>query len=168
MTHYTIRPVIEQDVPFLWEMLYASIYVPKGQAPMSRDVLSDPLISKYVEGWGREGDLGFIAVDAEGKPLGSITLRYYSGRHRGFGYVRDDVPELCMALAAVYRGQGIGTALMRALFDGMREKGIRQVSLSVDPGNRAAMSLYARFGFRQVGWVGTSITMVAVVPRSLE
>lgn len=164
MTNYTIRPVTEQDVPFLWEMLYASLYVPEGQAPMSRDVLRDPMLSKYVEGWGREGDLGYIAVNAEGEPLGSITLRYFSGDHRGFGYVRDDVPELGMALAAGYRGQGIGTALLRALFDGMKEKGIRQVSLSVDPGNQAAILLYARFGFRQVGWVDTSITMIAEIP----
>lgn len=68
-----------------------------------------------------------------------------------------------MALLPESRGQGIGTALMKELFRGMKEKGIHKVSLSVDPGNAAAMRLYERFGFQEVGVSGTSITMVADV-----
>ena len=38
-------------------------------------------------------------------------------------------------------------------------KGINKISLSVDP-NNPAMKLYKRFGFKEVGMEGTSITMI--------
>ncbi|QSF47362.1 GNAT family N-acetyltransferase [Paenibacillus tianjinensis] len=158
---YTIRPVAEADTPFLWEMLYESLYVPEGQQPFNRNVINEPFLSKYVEGWGKEGDLGFIAANSKGLSVGSITARLFTEDNKGFGYVSKDIPELGLALKPEYRGRGIGAALLKALIDEMKEKGIKGVSLSVDPGNLAAVRLYQRFGFKEVGMVGTSITMVA-------
>jgi RimJ/RimL family protein N-acetyltransferase len=158
---YKIRPIAEQDVPFLWEMLYESLYVPEGQEPFGRELIEEPTISKYVEEWGRKGDLGYIAVNSEGQSIGSITIRYFSANNKGFGYISNDVPELGMAIIPEYRGKGVGTALVKVLFDKMIEMGIKRVSLSVDPHNLAAVKLYQRFGFKEVGTVDTSITMSA-------
>jgi RimJ/RimL family protein N-acetyltransferase len=158
---YTIRPITDQDIPLLWEMLYESLYVPEDQEPFSRNVIKEPFLSKYVEDWGREGDLGYIAENSEGRPVGSITIRYFNEENKGFGYVSNDIPELGMALKTEYRGKGIGTALLKELIDELKEKGIKGISLSVDPGNLAAVKLYQRFGFKEVGMVDTSITMVA-------
>ncbi len=160
---FTIRPIHPNDVPFLWEMLYKSLFVPEGQEPFSLDIINDPLLSKYVEGWGRKGDFGFIAIDNKGKHIGSITARYFDENNQSFGYVDENVPELGMALIEEYRGFGVGTALMASLFHEAHQKRIERISLSVDPGNTAAMKLYQRFGFEEVGMVGTSITMVASV-----
>ncbi|MBT2292962.1 GNAT family N-acetyltransferase [Paenibacillus albidus] len=160
---YTIRTVEEQDIPFLWEMLYESLYVPEGHPPFRREILREPDIAKYVEGWGREGDLGYIAVNDKGEPLGSVTLRYFDQSCGGFGYVGADVPELGMALKAEYRGQGIGKALLKRLFEELSLRKVQKVSLSVDPDNPAAVKLYKRFGFKQIGIVGTSITMIAEI-----
>ncbi|GAF06111.1 acetyltransferase [Paenibacillus pini JCM 16418] len=150
---------------FLWEMLYESMYVPEGHEPLSRDILQDPHISKYMEGWGRKGDYGLVAI-SEGKPVGSITIRYLSEDNKGYGYVSDDIPELGMAISQNYRGQGIGSALLHRLFEDLRSKNVTKVSLSVDPNNRAAMKLYRKFGFHKVGMEGTSITMVANLNRN--
>ena len=68
---YTIRVVTKDDIPFLWEMLYQSIFVPEGQEPLDKDIINEPSISKYVEGWGSDGDFGFKAV---GKTGTSITM----------------------------------------------------------------------------------------------
>jgi ribosomal protein S18 acetylase RimI-like enzyme len=160
---YTIRQIMEQDVPFVWDMLYESLFVPEGAKPFDREILQDPAIAKYAEGWGRTGDIGFIAVTDDGQPMGTITARFFTEDNQGFGFVAADIPELGMALSPVYRGLRIGTALMEALFEGLRQKGIAKISLSVDPGNKAAVKLYRRFGFEEVGAVGTSITMVADV-----
>ncbi|WP_438347988.1 GNAT family N-acetyltransferase [Paenibacillus sp. FA6] len=165
MNIYTIRPIVEQDVPFLWDMLYESLYVPEGQEPFSREVMKEPFISKYVDNWGKEGDMGYIAVNSEGQSIGSITIRYFSEENKGYGYINPDVPELGMALMPEYRGKGIGTALLKRLFEGMREMEIMRISLSVDPNNLAAVKVYQRFGFKEVGMVGTSITMVADLYR---
>lgn len=158
---YIIRRINQNDISFLQEMLYESLFVPEGQKPFSREILNDPLISKYVDGWGRDGDFGFIAINHEGKPIGSITARFFNESNKGFGYVDEDIPEIGMALLEEYRGKGIGTALLDKLFKEANTKNIRRVSLSVDPINKVAVKLYQRFGFEEVGMVDTSITMVA-------
>ncbi|MGG3508655.1 GNAT family N-acetyltransferase [Paenibacillus lautus] len=163
MNSYHIRVAGREDESFLREMLYESLYVPEGEEPFSRDILEEPFMKKYVDDWGRAGDLGYIAVNATGKPIGSITIRHFDEENKGFGYVSDDIPELGMALLPESRRQGLGTALMKELFRGMKEHGIQKVSLSVAPENTGAMKLYERFGFQEVGVSGTSITMVADV-----
>lgn len=160
---FTIRRATAQDVAFLWDMLFESLYAPEGQEPFSREILQEPHLAKYVKGWGRPGDIGYIAVNKEGQAVGSITARLYDEANKGFGYVADDIPELGMAILSEYRGHGLGKSLMTALFDALKEAGVKQVSLSVDPGNTAAVKLYERFGFVEVGVVGTSITMIAPV-----
>ncbi|MDR9856520.1 GNAT family N-acetyltransferase [Paenibacillus sp. VCA1] len=164
--NYAIRPISDQDIPFLWDMLYESLYVPEGGKPFGREILQDPAIAKYAEHWGRPGDIGWIAVTDDGQPMGTITARLFDESNRGYGYIGPDVPELGMAISQSYRGKGIGTALMKALFDELRKQGISRVSLSVDPNNEAAVKLYRRFGFIDVGVVDTSITMVADVKRT--
>ncbi len=161
--NYRIRPIQAEDVEFLWDMLYESLFVPEGQEPFSREILKEPFISKYVEGWGRSGDFGCIAMNDEGRPVGSISARYFDESNQGFGYVDNDVPELGMAIVEEYRGLGMGTALLSELFTEAKRREIGRLSLSVDPTNAAAMKLYQRFGFEEVGKVGTSITMVANV-----
>lgn len=157
---YTVRPIRKDDITFLWEMLYESLFVPEGQEPFSKDIIKDPFISKYVDGWGQEGDFGFIAINNEDQPIGSITARYFNENNKGFGYIDKDTPELGMAILSEFRGNGIGTALLNQLFEEAKKKGIKKLSLSVDPTNRAAVHLYQRFGFIEVGMVGTSITMI--------
>nr|WP_254777327.1 GNAT family N-acetyltransferase [Paenibacillus sp. cl6col] len=98
--------------------------------------------------------------------MGSITVRYFSEDKPGYGFVSSEVPELGMAILPAYRGQGLGSALMKKLFAGLSEQGVERVSLSVDPDNAAAVKLYQRFGFKAVGEVGTSITMLAHVNRA--
>lgn len=159
MTTCTIRAITEQDIPFLWDMLYESIYTPLGQESASRDILKHPAISKYVEGWGRVGDTGYIAVNELGQSIGSITIRYFNRDNKGYGYVNDETPELGMAIRSEYRGRGIGTELLKTLLEHAKIKGIKTISLSVDP-NNLAMKIYKRFGFREVGMEGTSITMI--------
>jgi ribosomal protein S18 acetylase RimI-like enzyme len=160
---YTIRPIIQEDIPYLWEMLYESLFIPEGKQPFNKEIIHEPFISKYVEGWGREGDFGFIAITYDGKSIGSITARYFNEENKGFGYVSDDVPEIGMALLKEYRRQGIGTALLNTLFKEANEKKIKRLSLSVDPINKGVLKLYKRFGFKEVGMTGTSITMITNV-----
>lgn len=158
---FSIRPIEDNDTNFLWEMLYESLFVSEGQDPFDKGIINDPLISKYVDGWGRDGDIGFIAINNEGKPVGSITARFFNESNKGFGYIDSDVPELGMALLQEYRSRGVGSVLLEELFKECISRRIRRISLSVDPANTAAMKLYKRFGFKEIGEVGTSITMVA-------
>lgn len=151
----SIRPLTADDEPFLWEMLFQAIHVPDGHAPLSRDVLNLPELARYVQGWGRDGDCGFLA--AVGEPVGAVWLRLLVGEDRGFGYVADDTPELSIALLPEFRGRGIGTQLLGRLC--AAPCGGAAMSLSVSADN-PAVRLYRRFGFEVVGESGDSLTMV--------
>ena len=58
---YVIRPLTASDEPLLWDMLYQALQTAQG-AP-SRDILQQPEYARYVEGWGRAGDTGFVVSD---------------------------------------------------------------------------------------------------------
>lgn len=152
-----IRPLTLTDEPFLWEMLYQALYVPEGQPPFPREIVQEPEISRYVQGWGRADDSGFVAL-AEGQPVGAVWLRLLTGDNRGFGYVDETTPELSIAILPAYRGRGIGRKLMVALLE-EAQSCHRAVCLSVSPDN-PAKGLYQRLGFEVVGKNGSSLTMV--------
>lgn len=160
---YALRPLTSADEPFLWEMLYEAIYVPEGHPRPDHAILQEPTLAHYVAHWGQQpGDAGFIALDgATGQPIGAAWLRLLPASDPGWGFVDAATPELSLALLPVYRGQGIGTALLTALIEQARSQ-YRSLSLSVDPLN-PAMRLYERLGFTTVGAVGTSLTMYKVL-----
>lgn len=56
-----------------------------------------------------------------------------------------------IAVAPAYRRQGIGEALMLALMEALRRKGMESLTLEVRSSNSPAIALYARLGFVQVG-----------------
>lgn len=140
-------------------MLYQSLHVPEGGAPFPRDVVARPEIAKYVAGWGREGDLGFVAVGlSSDEPIGAAWLRLLAGDEKGYGYVGDETPELGIAVLPGYRGRGVGAALLRCILEAASAD-YESVSLSVSSDN-PAVRLYERAGFRWVGVSGTSVIML--------
>lgn len=56
-----------------------------------------------------------------------------------------------IAVTSASRGQGIGSALVDALVDFSKEKGIRLISLEVRESNLAAQGLYRKKGFAALG-----------------
>jgi ribosomal protein S18 acetylase RimI-like enzyme len=158
-TDFHLRPAVPADEPFLWDMLYHALFVPPGAAPFPREAVHQPELARYVRGWGREHDHGVVAVEvARQQPLGAAWLRLWHEHDRGYGYVDAATPELSMALLPGYRGQGVGTRLLEELFR-VADGRFGAVSLSVSADN-PAVRLYRRFGFREVGNGGPSLTMI--------
>lgn len=153
-----IRLATGGDVPFLREMLYEAAYWRGGHRPGLEMGLSTPELSKLLAGWGRDGD---IAVVAERDPelLGAAWLRFWDDLDHSFGYVAREVPELGIGVSERHRSLGIGRQLMTRLLSEARLAGIARVSLSVERDNRA-LHLYRSLGFKSVGVVGNSYTMV--------
>ncbi|WP_284642352.1 GNAT family N-acetyltransferase [Paenibacillus silviterrae] len=157
-TTIRIRPATEEDVPFLREMLYVSVYVPDGAEPPGRDILDSPGIGAYIKDWGRPGDFGFIAETEDGLAIGSATARLFQADRPGYGFIDEATPELGIALLPAYRGLGAGTKLLQALAEEAMKRGYEALSLSVDPRN-PAVRLYKRLGFVEKGMSGTSAVM---------
>ena len=152
-----IRPLLSEDEPFLWEVLYQALHVPDGQAALPREVVHLPELARYVQDWGREGDCGFLASDAAtDQPVGAVWLRWLIGENKGYGYVDNDTPELSIAVLPDYRGRGVGTELLTCLIASMSDHS--SISLSVSEDN-PALRLYQRFEFVVVSKSPGSLTM---------
>ncbi len=136
-----IRPATTDDQALITDMQYLALYRPAGAAPFVRAILDEPDIARYHAGFGtRPGDVGRVAEDRNGRPIGAAWVR----RVEGFGFVDPDTPELGVAVVSDRRGCGIGTALLRSVLEA-----VPRVSLSVDRRN-PAMSLYQDLGFETV------------------
>ena len=161
--HTTIRTVQLQEVSFLWDMLFEAAAVSADMRTLGKEkALSLPVNRKYVEGWGRPGDAGVIAVDQTERPLGAAWYRLYPDEAPGYGFVSSTIPELTIGVGADARGQGLGHALLQALITLAQSQEYAALSLSVDR-NNPALHLYERCGFRDAGISDqeeTSVTMI--------
>jgi len=145
-----IRSATIRDRPFLEAMLIEAAAGPSDRPRTSLpELLADPVMSRYIAGWGRVGDAGVIAEDESGRPLGAAWRRCFTGAEPGYGFVAEGIPEVSLAVAPQARGGGLGTALLEALMAHARAEGLDALSLSVDQENPAAR-LYERLGFRPV------------------
>lgn len=141
MAHLT-RLLTSADRDLLWQMLAIAAHEADADA-----VQAQPALARYVNGWGRAGDLGLAALAGPG-PVGAAWLRLWPPGDHGFGYVAPAVPELAIALLPSYCGQGIGTYLLTQLLALARPR-YSAVCLSVRADN-PAMRLYQRLGFTQL------------------
>ena len=140
--NYTIRPLTVEDEPIIWEMLrYAS------HESSVKSVRQQPALARYASGWGRVGDLGCIA-EQDTVPIGMAWLRLWQGEDKGFGYIDNRIPELAIAVLPDYRGQGIGSRLLRQIL-AMAQNRFPAASLSVLADN-PVVRLYELSGFIKV------------------
>jgi ribosomal protein S18 acetylase RimI-like enzyme len=121
------------------------------------DLLADPALSLYVEGWPRPGDFGVIAEEG-GVPIGAAWYRTFAPNRHGYGFIDRSTPEITLGVRAAHRRRGLATELMRALIEHARAEHIAALSLSVEEDN-PAVSLYQRLGFETVSRVDNAWTM---------
>ena len=140
-----LRYARASDESFLWDMLYYAAHMAADGLVNSNDAKIDPFLAKYVEGWGRDGDLGVIAEDDAGEPLGAAWLRSLAAEQRGYPDVPGEFPELAIAVDPAVSGRGLGASLLASLLD-KAQTVYPGVVLSVRVGN-PAIRLYERFGF---------------------
>lgn len=138
---YVIRPLRGEDESLLWEMLSQGLSSLGKKERPSRDIVHRPEFSRYVEGWGRAGDTGFVAHDKkDGSLLGAVWLR------RPIGNAHAPL-ELALVVKPEHRRHGIGTALLTQLVRANPEQST--ISLSFVAG-KPVLRLYERFGFKVV------------------
>jgi ribosomal protein S18 acetylase RimI-like enzyme len=137
-----IRRGSAADVPFMRSML-AHAYAWRVNA-----FEADIPLSRYVDNWGRPGDVAVIAHET-GNRVGAAWLRIFSPDEPGYGYVDDTTPELSIAVVPSRRRHGLGQELLDALVGAARAAGHEAVSLSVES-DSPAVGFYERNGFERV------------------
>ena len=86
-------------------------------------------------------DLAASRVLRDGAAAVAVALL---GRRGETGYIAG------MGVAPTHRGRGLGEAVMRAVLESARDRGVKHVQLEVLVQNAAAIRLYERLGFRHV------------------
>jgi ribosomal protein S18 acetylase RimI-like enzyme len=105
---------------------------------------SDPLLDAYVKGFGRDGDLGVVALSNHA-PVGAAWLRLLAGEPHSSKLWTTEVPELAIATLPEHRGGGVGSSLTTAIVDAAHGR-YPAIVLSVREAS-PAVRLYERFGF---------------------
>jgi ribosomal protein S18 acetylase RimI-like enzyme len=81
-----------------------------------------PELQKYVQGWGRQTDVGVLALHPSNqRPLGAAWVRVLLEEKNLSPLIADGTPELAIAVLPDYIGQGIGTQLLRHVLQAVRE-----------------------------------------------
>jgi ribosomal-protein-alanine N-acetyltransferase len=86
--------------------------------------------------------------------IGAAAIDAGSDQLRGFSLSRvaaDEAEILTIAVDGAYRNRGIGRALMIDTLSRLAASHVRSLFLEVEQANRAAIALYSRIGFREVG-----------------
>lgn len=143
---YTIRQIDESEYPLLNDFLYEAIFIPDGVTPPPKSIINSPELQVYVKGFGEQPHDTALVAEAEGKVVGAVWVRVMND----YGHIDDDTPSFAISLYKEYRGFGIGTALMSALLDVLKENGYKRASLAVQKENYA-LKLYLKAGFEIIG-----------------
>ncbi|WP_330640808.1 GNAT family N-acetyltransferase [Anaerovorax odorimutans] len=144
--NYKIRNMKPCEYPRLADFLYEAIFQRDGENPAPKDIIQKPELQIYIENFGKGPDDYCLCAEAEGRLVGAVWARTI----KGYGSIDDAVPELAISLYKPYRGQGIGTAMMRRMLAVLQNAGYTKVSLAVQKDNYA-FNMYRLLGFQIVG-----------------
>jgi GNAT superfamily N-acetyltransferase len=135
------------DKDFREWMCYEAVYAHRDEPhPSLADGMASPTLRRYVDDWGRPGDVGLVASGPDDTLLGAAWYRRFPATDPSFGWIAEDIPELAIAVIPGSRGHGIGGRLLSALVDRARQAGVLALSLVVEDGN-PSVHLYERAGF---------------------
>jgi [ribosomal protein S18]-alanine N-acetyltransferase len=125
-----LRPMTHADIDAVLELEHAVFDTEAWSRQMLAGELSQQPASRY-----------YLVADDDGKVIGYAGLL-------GAGWQGD---VLTLAVAADHWGQGIGTALLRALLAEADRRGCTEVFLEVRTDNERAQQLYRRHDFAGIG-----------------
>lgn len=146
MTNCTIRPLKDSELSLLDDFLYLAIFVPEGVDAPPHEITNLPELQVYISGFGAQPHDHCLVAEYNSEVIGAVWVRDMPD----YGHVASGVPSFAISVKPEYRGQGIGTSLMQAMLDNLRQLGYAKASLSVQKANYAAR-MYTKLGFRTIG-----------------
>lgn len=156
--NYNIRFINKNEYKILDDFLYEAIFIPEGVELPPREIINQPELQVYVDGFGeKEDDICYVA-EVENKIVGTVWVRVMDD----YGHIEEGVPSFAISLYKEYRGNGIGTALMKKMLIELKERGYSKASLAVQKANYA-VKMYKNVGFEIVDENEEEYIMVRVI-----
>ena len=140
-----LRLLRADETELLRDFLYEAIFIPEGVEPPSREIIEQPELKIYYEGFGTGRADNCIVADDNGKVIGAVWTRIMND----YGHVDDDTPSFAISLYKEYRGQGTGTKMMKEMLELLRRQGYERASLAVQKANYA-VKMYEKVGFKTI------------------
>ena len=156
--NYNIRFINKNEYKILDDFLYEAIFIPEGAELPPKEIINQPELQVYIDAFGKmEDDICFVA-EVENKIVGAVWVRVMDD----YGHIEEGVPSFAISLYKEYRGNGIGTALMKKMLIELKERGYSKASLAVQKANYA-VKMYKNVGFEIVDENEEEYIMVRVI-----
>jgi ribosomal protein S18 acetylase RimI-like enzyme len=106
-------------------------------------------VTRYINNARRKnGDLSILVTEEDGNAVGYIVVWIDRERSAVFGFSWGII--ISLAVDPDYHGRGIGSSLIAAGLDWLKEKGAKYVEVLTDQNNIAAIRAYEKNGFRVI------------------
>ena len=138
-----LRTLRKEEIELLKDFLYEAIFIPEGVEPPDRSIIEQPELSIYYDDFGSGNTDNCIVAEDNGKVIGAVWTRIMND----YGHVDNETPSFAISLYKEYRGEGIGTELMRKMISLLKEQGYKKASLAVQKANYA-VKMYKKVGFK--------------------
>ena len=138
-----LRTLRKEETELLKDFLYEAIFIPEGVEPPDRSIIEQPELSIYYDDFGSGNADNCIVAEDNGKVIGAVWTRIMND----YGHVDNETPSFAISLYKEYRGEGIGTELMRKMISLLKEQGYKKASLAVQKANYA-VKMYKKVGFK--------------------
>ncbi|OKB65455.1 TDP-D-fucosamine acetyltransferase [Serratia marcescens] len=134
-----VRLAIEADIPALRAAAAQAFTVSRFRAPWYQADDSGRFYALWIEKavLGTFDHQCLLALDAQGRPEGFVSLRNLGGREARIGL---------LAAFPGAAGKGVGGRLMAAARETCRQQGVQRLRVATQIGNIAALRLYQRQG----------------------
>lgn len=148
---YSLRPVVDSDTDFLYEV-YASTreeeLLQTDWSPEQKRAFTMQQFSAQALHYRKHYPTAqYFLIQAKKKAIGRLYIDYWAKETR----IMD------IALLPAFRGRGIGLSILKKLMAEAEEKGVK-LSIHVEIFNRA-LNLYKRLGFQEVSTQGVYYLM---------
>ncbi|ABR46994.1 GCN5-related N-acetyltransferase [Alkaliphilus metalliredigens QYMF] len=114
----------------------------KSYAQIINQCFGDGLDNSALGHLLRDPSIRVYMLEGEGEVIGTTTMQLRE--KLSLGYIYD------VAIIEQYRGQGLGSYMLKNCLDELKHNHINKASLLVAGGNKNALALYERVGFKEV------------------
>lgn len=142
---YLIRQARKDEYNLLDDFIYEAIFIPKGTEAPPKSIIINPDLQIYVSDFGKEKHDNCLVAEVDGKVIGAVWVRIMND----YGHIDETTPSFAISLYKQYRGNGIGTDMMKKMLLLLKEKGYKKASLAVQKENYA-LKMYLKVGFKIV------------------